>query len=61
MSRANLHKPNRLPTPAPIPPVACEEAEARAFFSGMWHGIALGAVTAAALVALALTGAGKAF
>lgn len=60
MTRAALHKPNRLPTPQPIPPVSCEEAESRAFFAGMWNGIALGAVIAGAVVTLLLKGTGLA-
>jgi hypothetical protein len=38
----------------PLPEVQSERAEAAAFFSGMWHGIALGGVIAAGLIVLAL-------
>jgi hypothetical protein len=44
----------RLPDAQPMPEVAAERAEAVAFFSGMWHGLALGVVIGATLMALGL-------
>lgn len=40
----------RLRKPEPLPAVMGTEGEAREFFKGMWHGIALGAVMGASAV-----------
>lgn len=40
--------------PAPLPEVQNERAEAVAFFQGWWQGIAIGFVSGAALVVVAL-------
>lgn len=41
---------NRLPKPAPLPEVKSTKAEADAFFSGMWHGLAIGCVIGAGVI-----------
>lgn len=44
----------RLPKPLPMPDLRGTKAEATAFFSGWWHGIAVGAVIGAGLVVVIL-------
>ena len=42
----------RLRKAQPLPNVECTEREAREFFAGYWHGIALGTVIGAAAAVL---------
>jgi hypothetical protein len=44
----------RMKKAAPLPVVECSEMEARQFFSGWWHGIAIGFVIGAGLAVVLL-------
>ena len=44
----------RLRKAAPLPLVECNESEARNWFSGWWHGIAVGTVIGAGFAVVAL-------
>lgn len=52
----HLTRIKRMAQPAPLPDVT--RGEAVSFFSGMWHGIALGVVTGAGAAVLLLKFAG---
>lgn len=56
-----LIKPARtaLRGPEPLPEVQSERAEAVAWFAGMWHGIAMGTVIGAGVMALFLEASGR--
>jgi hypothetical protein len=57
-----LIKPARrstLAAPAALPEVQSERAEAAAWFAGMWHGIAMGAVIGAGIAVLLLQVVGR--
>lgn len=53
----HLTRIKRLSSPAPLPDVT--RGEAVSFFSGMWHGVALGCVTGAGAAVLILKLIGK--